>query len=95
MINLETLMLLDECILSNDNNRDQKKQQITTEKNFFLFNAISCLCISFSETWPEQSILFGALRRVNKKKKFSLNPFTPTSDQDRISPYNINTISSS
>ena len=27
-------------------------------------------------------------------KKFSLNPFTPTSDQDRISPYNINTISS-
>ena len=22
------------------------------------------------------------------------NPFTPTSDQDRISPYNINTISS-
>ena len=25
---------------------------------------------------------------------FSLNPFTPTSDQDRISPYNINTISS-
>ena len=23
-----------------------------------------------------------------------LNPFTPTSDQDRISPYNINTISS-
>ena len=25
---------------------------------------------------------------------FELNPFTPTSDQDRISPYNINTISS-
>ena len=24
----------------------------------------------------------------------SINPFTPTSDQDRISPYNINTISS-
>ena len=23
-----------------------------------------------------------------------VNPFTPTSDQDRISPYNINTISS-
>ena len=23
-----------------------------------------------------------------------INPFTPTSDQDRISPYNINTISS-
>ena len=23
-----------------------------------------------------------------------LNPFTPTSDQDRISPYNINTLSS-
>ena len=23
-----------------------------------------------------------------------LNPFTPTSDRDRISPYNINTISS-
>ena len=27
-------------------------------------------------------------------KHQSLNPFTPTSDQDRISPYNINTISS-
>ena len=26
--------------------------------------------------------------------QISLNPFTPTSDQDRISPYNINTISS-
>ena len=25
----------------------------------------------------------------------TLNPKTPTSDQDRISPYNINTISSS
>ena len=24
---------------------------------------------------------------------YILNPFTPTSDQDRISPYNINTIS--
>ena len=24
----------------------------------------------------------------------SLNPFIPTSDQDRISPYNINTVSS-
>ena len=24
----------------------------------------------------------------------SFNPFTPSSDQDRISPYNINTISS-
>ena len=29
-----------------------------------------------------------------KTKKYSLNPFTPTSDQERISPYNINTISS-
>ena len=28
------------------------------------------------------------------KAKMILNPFTPTSDQDRISPYNINTISS-
>ena len=27
-------------------------------------------------------------------KKISFNPFTPTNDQDRISPYNINTISS-
>ena len=26
--------------------------------------------------------------------EFDFNPFTPTSDQDRISPYNINTISS-
>ena len=34
-----------------------------------------------------QSISYG-------EKKYILNPFTPTSDQDRISPYNINTISS-
>ena len=27
-------------------------------------------------------------------KQNTINPFTPTSDQDRISPYNINTISS-
>ena len=26
-------------------------------------------------------------------ENFSLNPFTPMSDQDRISPYNYNTIS--
>ena len=26
--------------------------------------------------------------------KRNINPFTPTSDQDRISPYNVNTISS-
>ena len=48
------------------------------------------------------------MHRGNNKKKisnkgllfnstqtsFELNPFTPTSDQDRISHYNINTISS-
>ena len=27
-----------------------------------------------------------------EKLIITLNPFTPTSDQDRISPYNINTI---
>ena len=27
-------------------------------------------------------------------EQISLNPFTPTSDRDRISPYHINTISS-
>ena len=31
-------MLLDECILSNDNNRDQKKQEITTEMHKLLRN---------------------------------------------------------
>ena len=29
----------------------------------------------------------------NSEKTYALNPLTPTSDQDRISPYNINTIS--
>ena len=33
-------------------------------------------------------------KNLNGVLKYSLNPFTPTSDQDRISPYNINTISS-
>ncbi|RMX53040.1 hypothetical protein pdam_00020356 [Pocillopora damicornis] len=32
--------------------------------------------------------------RINNQI-LGVNPFTPTSDQDRISPYNINTISSS
>ena len=31
---IRTDRFVNECILSNDNNRDQKKQQITTEKNF-------------------------------------------------------------
>ena len=33
-IDKETLMLLDECMLSNDNNRDQKKQHVTSKQNF-------------------------------------------------------------
>ena len=32
--------------------------------------------------------------KKKKKAKGFINPFIPTSDQDRISPYNINTISS-
>ena len=31
---------------------------------------------------------------LNSKEKFFINPLTPVSDQDRISPYNINTMSS-
>ena len=32
-------------------------------------------------------------RNYEKKSTIYLNPFTPSCDQDRISPYNINTIS--
>ena len=32
-------------------------------------------------------------RNNEKKSTICLNPFTPSCDQDRISPYNINTIS--
>ena len=32
-------------------------------------------------------------RNYEKKSTICLNPFTPSCDQDRISPYNINTIS--
>ena len=51
---------------------------------FFFFAWIYALCIlhflGYESKW--------------KKPGLSLNPFTPSSDQDRISPYNINTISS-
>ena len=30
---------------------------------------------------------------VNERRNISINPLTPMSDQDRISPYSINTIS--
>ena len=33
-------------------------------------------------------------RRIYGLVQISLNPFTPTSDRDRISPHDINTISS-
>ena len=35
-----------------------------------------------------------SFNRISLPCSSTLNPFTPTSDQDRISPYNINTISS-
>ena len=46
---------------------------------------VSWIYIEYLNTyvWDELSSFFS-----------QLNPFTPTSDQDRISPYNINTISS-
>ena len=34
-----------------------------------------------------------ALKKKNGNKFLSANPLTPMSDQDRLSPYNINTIS--
>ena len=34
------------------------------------------------------------LEGIINNQILGVNPFTPTSDQDRISPYNINTISS-
>ena len=44
-INLETLMLLDERLFSNDNNYDQKKRQ-KTSKNNFSFHHAECLLFS-------------------------------------------------
>ena len=34
------------------------------------------------------------LEMIINNQILGVNPFTPTNDQDRISPYNINTISS-
>ena len=34
------------------------------------------------------------LEEIINSQILGVNPFTPTNDQDRISPYNINTISS-
>ena len=34
LMNLETLVVLDECLLSNDNKLDQTKQQMTAKKKF-------------------------------------------------------------
>ena len=44
------------------------------------------------EGGSDYSLILVELKEI-KLKEIKLNPFTPTSDQDRISPYNINTIS--
>ena len=41
----------------------------------------------------DYSLILVKLKEI-KLKEVKLNPFTPTNDQDRISPYNINIISS-
>ena len=42
----------------------------------------------------KKGIFLRTLAVVVLQDNLGINPFTPTSDQDRISPYNINTISS-
>ena len=46
---------------------------------------------SNSDAWSHEPFLLSPLSPV---PSFSNNPLTPKSDQDRIPPYNINTISS-
>ena len=43
---------------------------------------------------PRVFLLVGMCKPVTSLILTCLNPFTPTSNQDRISPYNINTVSS-
>ena len=38
-----------------------------------------------------EGLLLGTVTSRSKHGYWSVNPLTPTSDQDRISPYNINT----
>ena len=38
-----------------------------------------------------EGLLLGTVTYRSKHGYWSVNPLTPTSDQDRISPYNINT----
>ena len=59
------------------------------DKNVLFFLFFSFLFFFF---FFQKSIVCGELIFHNLGHKV-LNPFTPTSDQDRISPYNINTIS--
>ena len=39
-MNLETLVLLDECLLSNDNKLDETKQQMTAKKEFLILRKL-------------------------------------------------------
>ena len=58
----------------------------------------NCQCTGFHversmfEAWPGICVVF--LGKTLYCHSGSLNPLTPMSDQDRISPYNIDTISS-
>ena len=59
-----------------------------------LFIQVICLLDIASIDIIENNSVLVTPESSRAKAKMILNPFTPTSDQDRISPYNINTISS-
>ena len=65
-----------------------------------MFNVLFQTAVQVSVDMNDQAILVDLLNVLCLKQYVYLstynflNPFTPTSDQDRISPYNVNTISS-
>ena len=67
--------------------------QTCLEYNKDISKNLLLLCILWNETDGKFKILTSYSFKRDLFSHF-INPFTPTSDQDRISPYNITTISS-
>ena len=70
--------------------RWQLSNQVTKKANYLRIFPVRCQHRGLKIS---DSTLYVDARSINQEKKRHVNPLTPTSDQDIISPCNINTVS--
>ena len=70
--------------------RWQLSNQVTNKANYLRIFPVRCQHRGLKIS---DSTLYVDARSINQEKKRHVNPLTPTSDQDIISPCNINTVS--